>query len=130
MQKTFRNRWGRRSEVCCVKSEKKRRNRGIQHRYWHLREEFEKLSEIRCSTIKIEEEGVSFKDMYHYYTCPELGQGKACLRRVPCHCQACDEQMRLPWSNGLEPKDQPRFASVKYCFMRDILEQNNNWHFV
>ena len=68
--------------------------------------------------------------MYHYYTCPELGQGKACLRRVPCHCQACDEQMRLPWSNGLEPKDQPRFASVKDCFMKDVLEQNNNWHFV
>ena len=56
-----------------VKSEKRERERGIKNRYWHLREEFEKLSEIRCSTIKIEEEGVSFKDMYHYYTCPELG---------------------------------------------------------
>ena len=58
-----------------VKSEKRERNRGIKNRYWHLREEFEKLSDFKCATVKIEEEGTTFKDLYHYYTCPEMGQG-------------------------------------------------------
>ena len=113
-----------------VKSEKRERNRGIKDRYWHLREEFEKLSDFKCATVKIEEEGTTFKDLYHYYTCPEMGQGRACLRRVPCNCTACDEKIRLPWVHGLVPKEQPRFAPVTDCYLKSILEQKNNWHFV
>ena len=59
-----------------------------------------------------------------------MGQGRACLRRVPCNCTACNEKIRLPWVHGLVPKDQPRFAPATDCYLKSILEQKNNWHFV
>ena len=55
---------------------------------------------MKCITIVHENfsKGVwSFKDMYHYYTCPELGINKAALRREPCNCTACDKTVRKPW---------------------------------
>ena len=56
-----------------VKSEGKRsnkeNNRGINHRYFHVRDISQTLDGRKCQTIQIPDPDVSFKDMYHYYTC-------------------------------------------------------------
>ena len=68
-----------------MKHEKREDNRKINSRSWHVRPTGEKLSGMKCSTIKISDPSVSFSDMYHYFTCPELGIGFAALRRFPCN---------------------------------------------
>ena len=92
-----------------VKSEgpkraKRESKRGINCRYWHTRKLTEKLNASKCATIQIPEEGVSFKDMYHYYTCKELGVRRAALKRVPYCCPAYDSMIRLSWRPGVPTK--------------------------
>ena len=113
-----------------LKREKRHANRGINHRYWTVRPLIERLSEAKAKTIKICEEGVSFRDMYHTYCSWELGKGVAGLRRVPCHCKACETIIRLPWSPGVAAKDQPRFQQIPDCHLRPVLDDYNKWYIV
>ena len=112
------------------KHQKRESNRGINHRYHHVRGLDEKLSQARCQTIKIPEKGVTFTDMYNYYTCPELGGLRAALRRIPCNCSACDEIIRKPWIHGKDPEDQPRFKLAENCSLRPVLGDSNKWYIV
>ena len=64
---------------------KRESQRGIKNRYWHVRELEEKLSDVKCATIKDFSDTCTFSDMYHYYTCKELGPSKAAMRRFPCN---------------------------------------------
>ena len=91
---------GGEGEKSVVKREKRELDRGINQRHWHVREVSDKLNELKCVTIHIPHPNLSFKDMYHYYTCKELGLGKAALGPVPRNCNACDETIRLPWESG------------------------------
>lgn len=117
-----------------LKYEKREKNRGINQRYWEVRGLDEKLSKTRCATIKIPEKGVTFKDMYHFYTCKELGANekkiKVALRRIPCSCDACDEMIRKPWVPGKPANEQPRFADVPDCYFRPVLGDANKWYIV
>ena len=113
-----------------LKRAKRHANRGINHRYWTVRPLTERLSEAKAKTIKIPEEGVSFRDMYHTYCSWELGIGVAALRRVPCHCKACDTMILLPWSPGVAAKDQPRFEQAPDCYLRPVLGDYNKWYIV
>ena len=118
-----------------VKSEGKRAKRemerGFNNRYWHVRPASEKLFTHKCATIQIPNPNLSFKDMYHYYTCPDLDTSVAALRQVPCNCNSCDEKIRLPWDSSVEEdKDQPRFGMVHDCYFNSILEDSNCWYIV
>ena len=73
---------------------------------------------------------VSFSDMYHYFTCPELGIGFAALRRFPCNCEACDQMIRHLWVDGIESEKQPRFKLARDCCFDSILGDSNKWHLV
>ena len=46
---------------------------------------------------------------YNLHVDPDLGVGKAALRRIPCACVACEVHRKRPWVPGVEAKDQPRF---------------------
>ena len=113
-----------------VKHEKREDNRKINTRSWHVRPIDETLNGMKCSTIKIADPSVTFSDMYHYYTCWELGIGCAALRRFPCNCQACDEQIRISWVDGIDSKIQPRFKLANNCRFGSILGDSNKWHLV
>ena len=93
-----------------VKSEGKRAKREservINKRYWHVRNITDKLSDVNCNTIKDFLDSCTFSDMYHYYTCPDLGPRKAALRRLACNYEACDEQITMTWAMGLDAEDQ------------------------
>ena len=102
-----------------VKREKREKERGINKRYWHVREVDDDLVGIKCATIthpKFETGVCTFQDMYHYYTCPDMEIGMAALRRQPCNCAACDETIRKPWDPDKEPEQQPRFENPEDFF--------------
>jgi hypothetical protein len=84
-----------------------------------------KLNELKCVTIQILHQNLSFKDMYHYYTCKGLGVGKAALRQVPCCCNACDETIRLSWEAGRTAVEQPRLEMAIGCYFESALENSN-----
>ena len=67
---------------------------------------------------------------YSLHVSPELGVGKAALRRIPCACAACLQQIELEWQLGVEAKDQPRFASSTGCQWWNIFEGLNDWRIV
>ena len=118
-----------------VKSEgnkraKRERNRGIRNRYWHVRGVQEELSNVKCSTITNFSKTATFRDIYHYYTCPELGAGFAALRRLPCNCNACNETIIKPWIPGVAAKEQPRFTDPEDCYFKSVMGDHNCWHIV
>ena len=95
-----------------------------------MREIDEELNESKYSTITFNKDGVTFMDMYHYYTCPELGTAKTALRQVPCYCENCNKQIQLPWIHGNSPEEQPRFDTINNCYFSSIVGEENNWWFV
>lgn len=113
-----------------VKRQKRELNRGVDNRYWHVRPVTETLEPMKCCTIQIPNPNLSFKDMYHYYTCKAMGVGVAALRQIPCSCTACDEKIRLPWVDGMDASKQPRFGNVTDCYLNSILEDSNGWYIV
>ena len=113
-----------------LKRVKRHANRGTNQKYWTVRPLTAKLSAAKAKTIQIPEEGVSFKDMYCHYCSFELGRGVAALRRIPCHCQACETMIRLPWRAGIPAKDQPRFQQVLDCHLMPVLEDANKWYII
>ena len=72
----------------------KKEGRSITNRYWHVRDIDEEMNESKYNTILFNKrDGVTFMDMYHFYTCWELGLAKAALWQVPCYCKHCNEQI-------------------------------------
>ena len=113
-----------------VKHRKREDDRKINQRYWHVRTVDEKLDGTKCSTIQIPDPNTTFSDMYHYYTCPDLGLGWAALRRVPCNCNACDISIRKEWDGTKTKSQQPRFQMVEQCRFKSILGDYNKWYIV
>ena len=117
-----------------VKSEGKRAKReserGINKRYWHVRELEHPLSNVKCETIEDFSDTCVFSDMYHYYTCPELGVRKAAVRRLACNCTACDEMITKPWTHGIIPEQQERFKDPGNCKFKSLFGNENRWHIV
>jgi hypothetical protein len=53
------------------------------------------------------------------------------MRRIPCACEACLEQLKQPWDAKLERKDQPRYSKGdQKCELWPIFEGLNDWHIV
>ena len=68
--------------------------------------------------------------MYNCTVDPDLGIGRAAVRRIPCACGSCWTQLELPWSPGVDAKLQPRYASSTECEFWPIFEGLNDWHVV
>ena len=45
---------------------------------------------------------VSIKHFYHIRCDPELGEGFCAMRRTPCACSRCVEQLYKTWLTNLE----------------------------
>ena len=62
---------------------------------------------------------------YHFCMDPMLGQGKCAIRRIPCDCQACTDQLDKQWIPGKNKKKQPRYADVPNCVYANVLGSYN-----
>ena len=63
-------------------------------------------------------------------TDPDLGTGCVAVRRIPCGCKACIDQLKLPWDCKRLKNDQPRYAQNKSCTRWDIFQGVNDWDVV
>jgi hypothetical protein len=68
--------------------------------------------------------------MYNLRVDPSLGVGKAALRRVPCLCDGCLSQLKLPWQPGVSAKEQARCKSSVTCKWWGTFLGLNDWHVV
>ena len=68
--------------------------------------------------------------MYNIRTDPDLGLGKAALRRMPCACDGCISQLNSPWEPGVPAKDQKRYKTSNNCKFREVFVGFNDWMIV
>jgi len=64
---------------------------------------------------------------YHYRFDPDIGYGKCAMRRIPCLCVQCTNQLDKEWIPGVDAEDQARYAPVRNCKYHGILGDYNNW---
>ena len=50
------------------------------------------------------------KHFYHMRCDPELDEGFGAMRRIPCACYGCLDQLSKPWLPNLEKTQQPRYV--------------------
>ena len=70
------------------------------------------------------------KHFYHIRCDPEIGEGFYAMRRIPCACNACVEQLSKPWLPNLEKTQQPHYViELETCKYSSILRVSNHWYF-
>jgi len=111
------------------KTYKDRRPKKIKKFHYHVRPPDERVYSVKYKAPKVPK-GLQTRDFYHIYACPEMGAGKIAMRRIPCHCLYCKATLGLPWDAKKPSIDtQPRFGNPHQCKFRNILGDENNWHF-
>ena len=45
-------------------------------------------------------------------------------------CRSCIDQLKLPWDNAKDKKDQPRYLLNQNCIMWKMFEGLNDWRIV
>eukprot|EP00534_Pseudo-nitzschia_fraudulenta_P019685 CAMPEP_0201277884 /NCGR_PEP_ID=MMETSP0853-20130426/59814_1 /ASSEMBLY_ACC=CAM_ASM_000640 /TAXON_ID=183588 /ORGANISM="Pseudo-nitzschia fraudulenta, Strain WWA7" /LENGTH=404 /DNA_ID=CAMNT_0047586119 /DNA_START=136 /DNA_END=1350 /DNA_ORIENTATION=- len=109
------------------KYQKRENSRAIQRMHYWVRGGTEKLNESKCKPAKLPK-GEKIRDHYHIYCCPELGLGRGvALRKIPCKCIACNNQMKKKWIHKDHPKEQPRVQFAKVCKYSKVLGDSNKW---
>jgi hypothetical protein len=64
---------------------------------------------------------------YNIRTDPDLGLGFAALWRVACGCNACKEQLEMPWLPRVNKYEQPRYVANNRCILWQSYEGANDW---
>ena len=108
------------------KYQKRENSRAIQRMHYWVRGGAEQISGIKCKPAKLPK-GEKTRDHYHMYCCPELGLGKIALRKIPCKCVACNNQMKKQWIHNIHDKQQPRFQIAEECKYSKVLGGSNKW---
>ena len=67
---------------------------------------------------------------YNFRADWELGVGKVAVRRIPCACKKCLDQLDLEWEFGIPPEEQPRYGPSIDCQYREVLGDINNWRII
>ena len=68
------------------------------------------------------------KNVYHIRYDPDLDEGFCAMRRIPCACTGCVEQLSKPWLPNLEKTQQPRYViEPETCKYSSILHGYNKW---
>ncbi len=60
-------------------------------------------------------------------TDPDLGLGFAALWHVACGCDACKEQLGMPWLLRVNMYEQPRYAANDRCVLWWSYKGANYW---
>ena len=69
------------------------------------------------------------KDFYHIICDPELGEGFCAMRRIPCACYGCVEQLSKPCLPNLKKTQQPCYViEPEKCKYSSILRGYNKWY--
>ncbi len=70
-------------------------------------------------------------EMFNYYFSPGMTRDTCAVRRIPCLCDACNQQLSEEWKIGgaydKTPGLQPRFASREDCILHPMMGTLNEW---
>mmetsp|Transcript_22912 Transcript_22912/g.76909 ORF Transcript_22912/g.76909 Transcript_22912/m.76909 type:complete len:368 (+) Transcript_22912:205-1308(+) len=82
--------------------------------------------EVRWLTAR----GDGLMNQYNMRADPDLGIGYIALRRAPCVCAPCLEQLKKPWVPSEPKTQQPRYARNTECALWPVFEGANDWKVV
>jgi hypothetical protein len=68
--------------------------------------------------------------MYNFRADPELGMHRVAVRRIPCACVPCIEQLERMWLPGVTPEEQPRYSRNSRCILFQIFDGLNDWQII
>ena len=110
----------------------------MKERHYHVQDPAKvkhgKTSRVAVGFEKGEHNGMLAH--YNFRVSKELGMGRAAVRRIPCACDACLDQLEKPWVPGVDAEKQPMFASSTNCFYWPIFKKAdgepgwNDWEIV
>ena len=71
------------------------------------------------------------RDYHHLYASWRIPCLNSCMmRRIPCACSPCHEQISAPWDENIPDSDwttQPRFKNPEDCELSPVLTNLNDW---
>ena len=114
------------------KSAKREANAKLKERFYHLQE----YDEVKYNNKQVALEGFKngpregISSMYNIRADPDLGFGKAAIRRIPCACNSCVAQLSIPWVPGKSATEQDRYKVNKHCKYWSIFEGTNDWNII
>ena len=80
-----------------AKTEKRERNKKIENYYFLVRDASEKLPGLKYHPpSKFTNEGDGIRTM-HIYCHHRFLAGLVAIRRIPCHCEGCQKQIKEEW---------------------------------
>jgi hypothetical protein len=114
------------------KHAKREGNAKMQMRHYHIQEK----KDVKHTNVTFKAEGLpddtKHSHCYNIRADWELGLGCVAMRRIPCACESCLEQLKQPWDTKLTKRDnQPRYAKGnRECALWPIFQGLNDWHLV
>ena len=105
--------------VSAGKYKKRFDSRAVTERTYHvLGGEEVRFKNLKMKTIQFKKEPGTKNGLmtrYNFRTDPNLGVGKVAIRRIPCPCASCNEQLRKAWKTNVPAKEQERYAVNESC---------------
>jgi hypothetical protein len=100
-----------------------------KRRYHVLKEEDIEFADLEMSFVTwTKERNSSIGAMYNLRADPELGVGRIAVRKIPCACDECQIQAKLPWEPSVDnPQVQQRYRQNEKCSLWTIFEGINDW---
>jgi hypothetical protein len=126
----------RKDGVTCAGKHKKRfDNRAVTERHYHVLKAADvKFDDLKMETLKFKKVSKGkhngLGSRYNIRTDPDLGVGFAAIRRIPCACDDCCDQLKKTWVPGTPPNQQPRYEQSKQCELWPVFEGHNDWEIV
>jgi hypothetical protein len=116
-----------------VKLKKREEKAKMKNRTYHVHKE----TDVRFSKLSMKRQGLDagthngLLAHYHMRADPKLGLGKAALRRIPCGCDACLEQLAKEWKPNVPSRKQERYSTAENCVWSDMFVGGlNDWKIV
>ena len=84
----------------------------LKHKYYWVHKEEDTLFNGMKAVYKIlnNKDKVTKKHFYHIRCYPDLDKGFYAMRRIPCACTGCVEQLSKPWLPNLDKTLQPHYV--------------------
>lgn len=104
----------------------------LTRRFYHVHND-KKHNHVRISkstTGWLTSHGVKAGIMYHhnFRADPKLPIGKIAVRRIPCACKGCIDQLNLPWLPNQPFDKQPRYKGGNMnCMYWEVFNGLNDW---
>ena len=75
--------------------------------------------------------------MHHFYYHPQMDEYSAAVRRIPCLCQGCYNQLTIPWNLDITDwTKQDKFKRPTDCYFAPMMIDDDNdgnlnrWNFI